>query len=112
MELMWLVYGISVLSNIGVVSGLVLVFSMVTAIGAGIVYAASEGEAKFPFIKSLIATIVLSTAIVVVVPSEKTMYTMAGAYATQKVAEAPATREVADKVLKIINEKLDSMVKK
>lgn len=34
---------------------------------------------------------------------------MAGAYATQKIAEAPETKEIANKILNIINEKLNSI---
>jgi len=109
---MWLVYGISVLSNLGIVVTGTL---MTTLFGGGFVlfvYLASEGEAKFPYPKTLITVLLSSILLVVVVPSEKTMYTMAGAYATQKIAEAPETKEIANKVLKIINEKLDSVSKK
>lgn len=112
MELMWLVYGISVLSNIGMMAIIMLVLTVLGAGFALFVWAASDGIVKIPYPKTLIALGISAIMIVIVVPREKTMYTMAGAYATQKVAEAPATKEVADKVLKIINEKLDSMVKK
>lgn len=110
MELMWLVYGISVLSGMGMLAGVALLISLLMSGIAGLAYA-MEGV-KFPFIKTLVATVVLSVAGMVLIPSEKTMYTMAGAYATQKVAEAPETKEIATKVLVIINEKLNAMVKK
>lgn len=43
----------------------------------------------------------------VLIPSERTAYIMVGAYATQKVAEQPRTIELSNKVLKIIEKKLD-----
>ena len=46
----------------------------------------------------------------VLLPKEKTAYVMLGAYATQKVAEDPRTQEIGGKVLKMINNKLDSYV--
>ena len=44
------------------------------------------------------------------VPTEKTAYTMTAAYATQQIAEKPETKQITDKVLKIINAKLDSYI--
>lgn len=40
------------------------------------------------------------------IPSEKTAYLMVGAYATQKIAEAPKTQELGAEVLKIIELKI------
>lgn len=44
------------------------------------------------------------------VPSEKTAYTMVGAYAAQKVAENPQVQQISGKVITIINQKLDHYV--
>lgn len=44
------------------------------------------------------------------VPTEKTAYMMTAAYATQQIAEKPETKQITDKVLKIINAKLDSYI--
>lgn len=46
----------------------------------------------------------------IVVPSEKTAYLMVGAYATQKIAENDKVQETGEKVLKIINQKLDGLL--
>lgn len=40
------------------------------------------------------------------IPSERTAYLMVGAYATQKIAEAPKTQELGADVLKIIESKI------
>ena len=44
--------------------------------------------------------------VAMVIPSEKTAYLMVGAYATQKIAEAPKTQELGAEVLKIIELKI------
>jgi hypothetical protein len=44
------------------------------------------------------------------IPSERTAYTMVGAYAAQKVAESPEVQSISSKVLTIINQKLDHYV--
>ena len=59
--------------------------------------------------RSVIAIIVISS-ISVLVPSEKTMYVMVGAYAAQKVYESPASEKIAEKTLKVIETKLDSYI--
>jgi beta-lactamase regulating signal transducer with metallopeptidase domain len=46
----------------------------------------------------------------VLLPSEKTSYTMAGAYVAQKVVEDPRSAEIGNKVVKIINQRLDSYI--
>lgn len=63
--------------------------------------------------KVLIGSICLffaSSTIATLVPKEKTAYIMLGAYATQKVAEDPRTQEIGNKILKIVNVKLDQYV--
>ena len=46
----------------------------------------------------------------ILIPSDKTAYTMVGAYAAQKIATDERTADVSGKVLTIINQKLDSYV--
>ena len=53
-----------------------------------------------------IALVLVATLI----PSERTAYMMAGGYVTQKIAESPAAAEIGNKVLTIINAKLDVMI--
>lgn len=44
---------------------------------------------------------------IALLPSERTAYTVAGAYAVQKMVEHPSTQEVGGRVVDIINMKLD-----
>ena len=68
--------------------------------------AALEGHVV-EFKKTFIATMIASTAILAVVPSERTMYMMAAGYAGQTVAEKIGSSESTAKLQKIINNKLD-----
>ncbi len=52
-----------------------------------------------------IVTVVLAS-ICAVIPTEKTAYLMVGAYATQKIAEAPKTQQLGAEVLKILELKI------
>lgn len=53
--------------------------------------------------KLLMSYVVVAYIIAALIPSQKTMYLMAGAYGSQKVVQS----EAADKVVKIVNSKLD-----
>lgn len=46
----------------------------------------------------------------ILLPSEKTAYTMVGAYAAQKVAENDKVQQMSGKVLTIIEQKLDGYI--
>ena len=48
--------------------------------------------------------------ILVLIPTQKVAYTMVGAYAAQKVAENGKVQETGDKVLQLINQKLDHYI--
>ena len=46
----------------------------------------------------------------ILIPSERTAYTMVGAYAAQKVSENDKVQQLSGKVLTIIEQKLDSYI--
>ena len=133
MDLALLVYGISLLHGIeGFFVGMIVISSIV-AIVSGIVtanwkFSGSEyswdlnkdgtvkekvlagrrfGEKAF---KWSLVVFFISALLNVLIPNEKTAYTMVGAYAAQKVAENEKVQQTGDKVLKIINQKLDSYI--
>jgi uncharacterized membrane-anchored protein YitT (DUF2179 family) len=64
-----------------------------------------EKVLKYSFITLIIASIVT-----VLIPNEKTAYTMVGAYAAQKVVENNKVQDMSGKVLTIINQKLDTYI--
>lgn len=132
MDLALLVYGISLLSGlksflifIAVIAGLVTVACAVytaTWYFDGYEYSWNcDGNELKPRIKQTRDTMVKwfkrgFVAFIILlplpnlIPSEKTAYTMVGAYAAQKVAENPEVRNISGKVITIINQKLDHYV--
>lgn len=107
MELVWLVYAISL---IGPIKGLAVFGSMISGLGTIMCWMwetiDNSGQRVYGLTWFVTSVFVLSGLISVFVPSEKTAYTMVAAYATQKVAEAPETKEIASDVLTIINSKV------
>lgn len=127
MDLVWLVYGISLLSGFhGMFLAAVIISTITTMVL--LIYRAAEctqatyydkaenehrakmaewamGHAKTTFI-----VFVSSATLLTFLPSEKTAYLMVGAYATQKIAENDKVQETGGKVLTIINQKLDEYV--
>ena len=113
MELALLVYTISLLEPF---SSLILAATLVVGIVAVIwwimwlvsrdCYNRKENHlpSKMPR-RWTIATILLAL-VLAVIPSEKTAYFMIGAYATQKIAEAPKTQQIGADVVKIIESKI------
>ena len=106
MELALLIYLISLLSSIGAAAvfisisgGIVLIFLW----GAVLVDELFKSR-LWPAIFTLIW--VFWVFVAMFIPSEKTAYLMVGAYATQKIAEAPKTQELGAEVLKIIELKI------
>lgn len=119
MELALFVYSVSVVSKIGVLCGVVmgvllvccLLKTMNAAFNVGDydrkyrpeVYQKNMETLKFKWVK-MPAVVVISLGILSsLIPSEKTMYTALAAYAAQSMVQS----ETADKVLKIVNGKLD-----
>jgi hypothetical protein len=62
------------------------------------------------FMGRTVIVFLIAVFIHVAIPSEKTMYMMVGAYATQKIAENDKVQQTGQKVLTIIEQKLDTYV--
>lgn len=127
MDLALLVYGISVLGNIAPALGMLMFasfFAFVIALVyrlAGLNIESWDGEAKIKrkmearpvvekWAKRIFAVFAVSTILMVIIPSEKTAYMMVGAYATQKVAENEMVQQTGQKVLTLIEQKLDTYI--
>ena len=115
MDLALLVYVISLLHGIGVFF-LSLIFAC-GAVGVGnfiywIDYSHDderEAGVKRRLWKAFWVAIA-SAWVLILLPTEKTAYTMVGAYAAQKVAESDKVQQMSGKVLTIIEQKLDSYI--
>lgn len=105
MELVWLVYIISLIEPISRAAILGLTMCGALATISHVVSIVEEfSVGVYTWICTVIA--IFSMFIVIFLPSEKTAYTMVAAYATQKIVEAPETKEIAKDVLTIINSKV------
>lgn len=127
MDLALLVYGISLLHGIGgffvagiLASGAGTAFFFmwyVTETNRCSYYSKEENDKReangvmcITWIKRLIPTGIICAFLLIFVPTEKTAYTMVGAYAAQKVAENEKVQAMSGKVLTIIEQKLDSYI--
>jgi hypothetical protein len=127
MDLALLVYGISLLHGIGAfLVGMLILCGF--AAGFFFIWYSSETDEKsyysdatnkervangvmcIKWIKRAFITSFICSLILVFVPTEKTAYTMVGAYAAQKVAENDKVQQMSGKVLTIIEQKLDSYI--
>lgn len=117
MELAWLVYGINVVSSLNTAIG-ISAFISILVLGicsiAWFICAINDysDDAKATFkVWKIIAWITIPlTLLSCFVPSERTMYTMVGAYAAEKVAQDPKVQQLSGKVLAIIETKLDDII--
>lgn len=119
MDLALLVYAISLLSGIGKFFVTLLIIAGIAALLNGIYWIdissyADNYKEKVIGIKKRVWTAfwvgVCACWALILLPSEKTAYTMVGAYAAQKVAENDKVQQMSGKVLTIIEQKLDSYI--
>lgn len=114
MDLALLVYGISLLGSLSPVLVITALMSLAFVFIQFMYWVDGYGDDRTEgclrrgwkaFWVGIIAVIML-----VVLPSEKTAYTMVGAYAAQKVAENEKVQQMSGKVLTIIEQKLDGYI--
>jgi len=115
MDLALLVYAISLLHGIGTFFFTMILVCCVVGIGNFIYWIdySSSDEREAGVRKRLWKAFwvgVVSAWALILLPSEKTAYTMVGAYAAQKVAENDKVQQMSGKVLTIIEQKLDSYI--
>ncbi len=126
MDLALLVYGINVLGKLGVVLGLATGFGVIVLVISTLVRVFHTKEswdsqrddqikqgrrdASVTVMKYAGSIVVLSVLLNVVLPNEKTAYTMVAAYAAQKVSENDKVQQMSGKVLTIIEQKLDGYI--
>lgn len=116
MDLALLVYGISLLSGFAKFTILVIVMSFLWVL-ANAIYYSDYCNNGTDVAKRTIARMwkgfwigLTSIFLLIFIPSEKTAYTMVGAYAAQKVSENDKVQQMSGKVLTIIEQKLDGYI--
>lgn len=108
MELALFVYLAGIVGKVGGVFFAIATISGLIAFMCGI-YTVSNNDKSFikPFYISL-STLLFSAFVSALLPSEKTMYLMAGTYTTQAVAQST----VGQKTVELIEQKLDEELAK
>lgn len=66
----------------------------------------------YKWLKNLVISIVIMSSLIIIVPSERTIYLMAGAYIGQKVVADKNISDKLKKINKIIDYKLDDIISK
>lgn len=116
MDLALLVYVISLLKSIGT---FFFIFAAICGLSliANAIYYSDYCNDGTPTAKATISRMwksfwvgMIACWVVILLPSEKTAYTMVGAYAAQKVAENDKVQQMSGKVLTIIEQKLDGYI--
>lgn len=111
MELMLFVYGVSIVTKVTVLAGIILGL-LVSAFGiSGMIYLMAECDGGVKeFIKRNILwpkLTLLCLTTVVIVPSERTLQYMAGAYLIQSVYESTEAREIGSATKKAVMSQLE-----
>lgn len=113
MELALFVYAASVLEKLAQYLSTLTAIGTVGAFMIGAAVLIFDVEAP-KFLRKLgmgFAVVACVASLVgVFVPKEKTAYMMLGAYAAQKIAESPKAEQVSEKVITLINIKLDELI--
>lgn len=112
MELALLIYFIGILPTIDRFSALFVAISVVLILFTAF-FTALEGSSIFEFTKkhtkfmyTYFGLIFAAFITAIAIPSEKTMYMMAGAYATQQVYQSEEARQLGSKLVKLIDKKM------
>ena len=85
-------------------------FSMVANDICGISFDDVLSKYVKPYIRQYVITLVISILTATLIPSERTMYIMAGLYAGDKVLDTVAQSETFQKTEQLLNKKLDEML--
>ena len=112
MELALLVYAVSLLDGLLKFLTIMCAVAVLGVIASGVASLESYNDtaaAKRWFKRSVISLAILGF-LSTLIPTERTAYIMVAAYAAQKVAESPEVRDTGDKVLTLINSKLDQLI--
>lgn len=107
MEFALLIWAIGMLPKLGFFLGLTLAALILYILIYYAVWYLDDGIEKPSHRTGAMLTAMFISILLVITPSTKTAYMMVGAYAAQRVIEAPETKQITGKIITIINDKLD-----
>lgn len=73
-------------------------------------YEAKASSAK-KILKSIVIVICVTATLNIIIPSKQTVYLMIGGYVAESIYESPEAKAFGNKVLNIVNNKLDELEK-
>lgn len=114
MELALLLYVVNLIPNIStMLEGLSIIFALFS-VGFGVAFFVTWVEGRDAVIdkikrptKFVIGCCLITSSLNVLIPEEKTVYMMLGAYTAQKIAQSPVTEQLLDKAGSRINRIID-----
>jgi len=116
-----IIYLVEVLDKIS--SALVFIF-ILSSIGAVIAFATwsfngdmskygdeykTKAASAKKILKSIVIVMCVTAILDIIIPSKKTIYLMIGGYAAESIYESPEAEAFGNKVLNIVNNKLDEL---
>lgn len=110
MDLAILVYAISILKPLSVMLQMMIVTSMMMLFITLMFYMSDYYIKDTTFIRTrryCIVGLFIAAIGVIFIPSERTAYMMVSAYAAQKIATDPTVARLNEKVVKLIERKID-----
>lgn len=108
MEFAFLVYAISMISKLGVLFGIMTCFSLITLLGHCINIEGSHNRTfANDFKKKFLVIPIVIAVCTTLIPSEKTMYLMTGAY----VSQAAVQSSIGQDVIQILELKVKEQLK-
>lgn len=110
MDLAILVYAISILKPLSIIFTFMIIISMMMLFITLMFYMSDYYIKDTTFISTrryCITGLFIAAIGVIFIPSERTAYMMVGAYAAQKIATDPTVARINEKVVKLIERKID-----
>lgn len=113
------IYLAGIVDQINMTMTIVSAILLAAVVGLAFYLLENEGSSKidphiikerWKFWRKLIVALVICGTIGLLAPKDKTMYAIAGTYGAVKIIQAPESKELFEKSLKALNQKLDEYI--
>ena len=113
------IYLAGIVDKINMTMTIVSAILLAAVVGLAFYLLENEGSSKidphiikerWKFWRKLIVALVICGTIGLLAPKDKTMYAIAGTYGAVKIIQAPESKELFEKSLKALNQKLDEYI--
>jgi hypothetical protein len=116
-----IIYLVEVLDKISCALTFIFVVSLIVSLLSAMVWAFNADMSNFgksyaikassakKMLKSIVIVMCVTAILDIIIPSKKTIYLMIGGYAAESIYESPEAKAFGNKVLNIVNNKLDEL---